>query len=458
MVSCLKETNFKEDTIAAIATPAGVGAISVIRISGPEAIGEANKIFVGKKNLSECPSHTIHYGKIIDKNGNFIDDVLVSVFLSPKSYTGEDIAEISFHGNPFIAGRILEALFENKVRPAEPGEFTRRAFINGKLDLAQAEAVAEIIEARTEASLKGARNQLDGLLSRKVHSLREKLVNTSSLLELELDFSEEDIELIENEKVISLLSETIEEINELLSTYGFGRIIKDGINVAIVGIPNVGKSSLLNYLLKEYRAIVSDIPGTTRDIIREEVTIDGILFKLFDTAGIRDSSDEIEKEGVLRSKEAVKSADLILFLSDVEQNISKPLLEELLSLTSKEKIIFVMNKIDKNPAARFEADVCISAKTGEGIKVLFTILKDKALGTNVYSEKTAVISSWRHYNLLKEAKSSLEKALDSAVEKLSEEFISVDLRNAESALGEIIGEISTDDILNNIFQKFCIGK
>lgn len=450
--------NLIEDTIAAIATPPGSGAISVIRVSGPKAIISTDKIFSGSKKLSRCKTHTINYGRLVDKENNIIDDVLVSVFRAPNSYTGENSTEISFHGSPFIAKRILELLFMNDVRPADPGEFTKRAFLNGKVDLAQAEAVAEIIESRTEASLKGARNQLDGLLSQKINSLREKLVNTSSILELELDFAEEDIELIENEKVIILIKETKGEIDDLLTTYNFGRIIRDGINVAIVGIPNVGKSSLLNYLLKEYRAIVSDIPGTTRDIIREEVTIEGILFKLFDTAGIRDSADEIEKEGVFRSREAIKSADLVLFINDVEQKISEPLLGELLTLTSKRKIITVLNKIDKNPIKTIDADVYISAKTGEGIAELFHILKEKALGSNTYSEKTAVISSVRHYNLLKQAKDSLENALNSAYKKLSEEFIAVDLRNAESSLGEIIGEVTTDDILNNIFQKFCIGK
>jgi tRNA modification GTPase len=449
---------FTEDTIAAIATATGTGAISVIRVSGPETFKAVDSIFTGKNRIESAESHTIHYGKIKDKSGSEIDDVLISIFRNPHSYTGEDVVEISTHGNTIITRKILEMLLGKNVRLAEPGEFTRRAFLNNKIDLAQAEAVADIINSRTEASLLGARNQLDGLLSQKVEELRAMLINASSFVELELDFAEEDIELINSNELKKRINRILREIEDLLSTYSFGKVIKDGVNVALVGKPNVGKSSLLNYLLKESRAIVSHIPGTTRDIIREDVSIDGILFRLFDTAGIRSSNDEIEKEGVIRSREAVKNADLVLFMNDVEQGFSEDIYSELKSITKVERIICVLNKIDKNEESDLKNDVSISAKTGKGIESLFSLLKLKALGTSNYSEKSAVVSNLRHYQCLGKTNESLLKALESINSGLSGEFISVDLRNAENSLAEIIGAVTSDDILNNIFTKFCIGK
>lgn len=452
------KNKFTEDTIAAVATPSGTGAISVIRVSGPQTFDALDSIFVGKGRIAEADSHTIHYGKIRNKSGTEIDDVLISVFKNPHSYTGEDVVEISTHGNAIITKKILEILLRENVRLAEPGEFTRRAFLNNRIDLAQAEAVADIINSRTEVSLLGARNQLDGLLSKKVEELRSMLINASSFVELELDFAEEDIELINQKELMERINKILREIEKLLSSYTFGKVIRDGVNVALVGKPNVGKSSLLNYLLKESRAIVSHIPGTTRDIIREDVSIDGILFRLFDTAGIRTSHDEIEKEGVLRSREAVKNADLVLFMNDVEQGFSEEIYNELRSLTKEERIISVLNKIDKNGKSKVRKDISISAKTGEGIESLFNLLKEKSLGTSSYSEKSAVVSNLRHYECLKKTKESLLNALNSIKNKLSGEFISVDLRNAENNLAEIIGAVTSDDILNNIFTKFCIGK
>ncbi|PKL84003.1 MAG: tRNA uridine-5-carboxymethylaminomethyl(34) synthesis GTPase MnmE [Ignavibacteriae bacterium HGW-Ignavibacteriae-3] len=447
-----------EDTIVALATPAGVGAISVIRVSGPQSFTSVDKIFQGKSKLADCHSHTIHYGKIYDPVSIVIDDVLVSVFKCPHSYTGEDSIEISTHGSSLITEKIISALVESGVRLAEPGEFTKRAFLNGRLDLTQAEAVADVINSRTEASLRGARNQLDGLLSQKVEWMREILINTSSLIELELDFAEEDVEFMSLDKVLENLDMIEGEIDALLGTYSFGRVIKDGVNVALVGETNVGKSSLLNYLLKEARAIVSEIPGTTRDIIREDLSIDGILFKLFDTAGMRTSEDVIEKEGILRSRDAVKSADIVLFMNDIVAGFSSDLYRELLELTSEERIIKVFNKFDLDRSDSPEADVKISAKTGEGINLLFAKLKEKAVGSQNYTEKTAIISSLRHYNAMNSAKEYLRNARTSIQNKLTGEFVALDLRNAETSLSEIIGKVTSDDILNNIFAKFCIGK
>lgn len=446
-----------EDTIVALATPPGIGAIAVIRISGPESIPAAEKIFNGKKPLKDSPGYTIHYGKIYDKN-QLIDDVLISVFQAPNSYTGEDSIEISTHGSPLIVQKIISLIVENGARLAEPGEFTKRAFLNGRIDLAQAEAVADIINSSTEASLRGARNQLDGLLSQKVDQLRDLLINTSSLIELELDFAEEDLEFMSLNEILKNINIIEDEIDLLLSSYSFGRIIRDGVNVALVGKPNVGKSSLLNYLLKEARAIVSEIPGTTRDIIREELTIDGILFRLFDTAGIRKSVDVIEVEGVNRSRAAVQNADIVLFLNDATIGFNDDLYSELLQLTSSDKILSVVNKIDIADYKAEKFDTGISAKTGKGIDQLFRKLKERAIGTHSYSEKSAIVSNLRHFNSLKKALFHLEGAKRSIEEKLTGEFIAVDLRNAESSLGEIIGKVTSDDILNNIFSKFCIGK
>ncbi|MCH7826828.1 MAG: tRNA uridine-5-carboxymethylaminomethyl(34) synthesis GTPase MnmE [Bacteroidetes bacterium] len=447
-----------DDTIAAIATPSGVGAISIIRVSGPLAVSATDTIFSGKSKLIDSHTHTIHYGNILDSNDNIVDDVLVSVFKAPNSYTGEDSVEISSHGSSFISQKIIKLLLENNVRLAESGEFTKRAFLNGKIDLAQAEAVADVINSRTEASLKGARNQLDGLLSQKVKSLREMLINTSSLVELELDFAEEDVEFIQFNELQKRTDSIINEIDLLLNSYSFGKVVRDGVNVALVGLTNVGKSSLLNYFLKEARAIVSKTPGTTRDVIREEVSINGILFRLYDTAGIRISEDEIEKEGVIRSREVIKNSDLILFINDVEQDYPYDLFEELITLNKQENIINVLNKIDLNKETKIKSDIKVSALTGEGINDLFNLMKIKVFGSSNYSEKNAVVSNLRHYNCLKKAKESLIEANNSISSKMSGEFIAVDLRNAENNLSEIIGEVTSDDILNNIFTKFCIGK
>ncbi len=449
---------YTEDTITAIATPSGAGAISVIRVSGPLSFEISDKIFRGKKRLSDSESHTIHYGEIVNERGVLIDDVLISVFKDPHSYTGEDSVEISTHGNPLISKQIIELLLRNGARQAEPGEFTKRAYLNNRIDLAQAEAVADVISSRTDASLRGARNQLDGMLSKKVDEIRSSLINVSSFVELELDFAEEDVEFVNLGELSERIKKIRTEIETLLKSYSFGKVLKDGVNAALVGKPNVGKSSLLNYILKESRAIVSHIPGTTRDIIREDVSIDGILFRLYDTAGIRISEDVIEIEGVLRSRQAVKDADLVLLISDVEQGRSDELLEEIKKLTDENKILKVLNKIDLGNNDTENYDAAISALSGEGIENLFLMMKEKALGSSSYSEKGAIVSNSRHYECLRKAKETLENAEESVENRMSGEFISVDLRKAADDLGEIIGIVTSDDILNNIFTKFCIGK
>ena len=449
---------FLEDTIAAIATPIGVGAISIIRISGNKAIDAADAIYKGKMRVSEMASHTVHYGKILSDGGEFVDDVLITVFRNPHSYTGEDVVEISSHGNPLISQKIVNRLLKNDVRVAESGEFTKRAFLNNKIDLSQAEAVIDVISSRSDASLRGARNQLDGLLSNSVTDLRNSLLDTISFVELELDFAEEDIEFVLKEELLEKINSIIKKIDDLLSTYKFGRVIRDGVNVAIVGKPNVGKSSLLNYLLKESRAIVSEFPGTTRDIIREEFLIDGILFKLFDTAGIRLSEDVIEIEGVRRSNEAIKNADLVLLIDEVEKGFSEDLYHTLLDLTQKDRIIKITNKIDLGRKSAKKSSIEISALTGQGIDNLLDIMKKAVLGTDIYSEKSAIVSNIRHFHCLDSAKGSLTSAISTIDQKYTGEYVALDLRAAADHLGEIIGEVTSDDVLTNIFSKFCIGK
>lgn len=447
-----------EDTIAAIATPNGVGAVSIIRISGSRAITTADAIFEGKTRISEARSHTVHYGKIVDSSKTIIDDVLLTNFRAPNSYTGEDVVEISYHGNPLIGQKIMEILLDHDVRIAEPGEFTKRAFLNNRIDLAQAEAVMDVVISRSEVSLKGARNQLDGLLSANISNLRSPLLEILSYLELELDFAEEELEFVNRNELVQKIKMIIDKIDFLLQTYTFGRIVRDGVNVAIVGKPNVGKSSLLNYLLKESRAIVSDVPGTTRDILREEVSIDGVLFKLFDTAGIREAENLVELEGIRRSNEAIRNADLVLFLNDVEQGFSEDLFDELKLLTDQKRIIPVINKCDLNLSKKMSDGIYISALNGSGIDILLEELKIRAFGSANYSEKSAIVSNIRHIQCLRAAKDSLSNAIVSLNQKYSGEFVAIDLRSAVDFLGEIIGEVTSEDVLNNIFSKFCIGK
>jgi tRNA modification GTPase len=450
--------NNKEETIIALATPPGIGAIAVIRISGSESINAIDHIFSGKQRVKDAKSHTIQYGKIKDQD-EIIDDVLISVFRAPNSYTGEDSIEISSHGSPLIVQRIISLILEkSNSRLAEPGEFSKRAFLNNRIDLTQAEAVADLINSRTSVSLRGFRNQLDGLLSSRVSSLRKKLIDATSFIELELDFAEENIEFASRNELGDRINEILQEIEFLLQSYNYGKVIREGVNVAIIGEPNVGKSSLLNYLLKESRSIVSEIPGTTRDIIREEISIDGLLFKLYDTAGIRISEDKLEKEGVERSREVMRKADLILFIGDVNTGFSNLIATEIPSLNPNARIIKVLNKIDLDAEKKFTEDIRISAINGEGIIQLLNILKNVAYKEGTYTEKDAIVTNLRHYNCLRKAEENIIKSIKTLHANLSGEFLASDLRAAESALAEIVGDITSEDVLNNIFSKFCIGK
>lgn len=447
-----------DDIIVALATPPGSGAISVIRVSGKNCLLLIEKFFKSKTNTYQFKSHTIHYGKIYNSSNEIIDDVLISIFKNPNSYTGEDSFEISFHCNYLISQKIFEVLFSLGIRSALPGEFTKRAFLNGKIDLSQAEAVADIINARSENSLKGARNQLNGLLSQKISYFRNELINAASLIELGLDFAEEDIEFIDNTQIIELVNKVRNEINKLIETYRFGKIIKEGINICLVGDTNVGKSSLLNYLLKESRAIVSPIPGTTRDIIREEMSIDGILFRFYDTAGIRNTEDTVELEGVSRSRETIKNSDIVIFLFDITKGIDNSLLAEIKSYTEEKRIIITGNKADLGNIKDYSNFISISAKTGIGINNLLDLIKEKTIKSELYTESDIIITNLRHKEALMKCNTHLINAIESINNLMTNEFISIDIRSAIDSLSEIIGLITTDNILDNIFSNFCIGK
>ena len=448
----------KEDTIIALATPPGIGAISVIRLSGPDSFEVIDKVFLGKTEIKNSRSHTIHYGKILSDK-EIIDDVLVSVFRKPNSYTGEDVIEISLHGSPLIANKIISlVLVKSNVRLAEPGEFTKRAFLNGKIDLTQAEAVADLINSRTAVSLRGARNQFDGLLASKISDLRKKLIELSSFTELELDFAEEDISFIKKDDLLGKIQSLLKEIEALIDSYSFGKIVREGCNIVLTGEPNVGKSSIMNFLLKEARTIVSHVPGTTRDTIREEISIDGLLFKVFDTAGLRKTDEEIEKEGVERSRQAINNADIIIFIGDVNVGFSADLEEELLRLNPSVKKIKVLNKIDLGYNGDHSENFKVSALSGTGMSELISGIKEAALGQSSYTEKDVIVTNVRHLNCLWKSKDGLLKVIDTINENLSGEFIASDLRVAEMSMAEIIGEVTPEEILNNIFSKFCIGK
>jgi tRNA modification GTPase len=465
-----KMRGYQEVTIAAIATPAGEGAISVIRLSGETAFACIANRFKGKHNLTEVQSHTAHYGYIVEENGKIIDEVVCTVFRGPHSFTGEDTVEISCHGGIHVTRRVLECLIYAGARSAKPGEFTQRAFLNGKLDLSQAEAIADLIQAQSDKSHRTALNQLEGSLSKQIHAIREQLVTSLGLLEMELDFVEDDIDLIDKIKFTELLEREASAIDWLLSTYKYGKIVRDGISVALVGVPNAGKSSLLNALLNEQRAIVTNIPGTTRDFIEEKILLEGILFRLIDTAGLRETHDPIEEEGVSRTWKIIKNAEIILLVHD----FTMPFLKEEIQLIESAKtinpnlkaLLIANNKIDlalESKTQIHQVDGCSSVKTSAlchtGLEDLKKALIDQVLGQIATENmETVTITNKRHYGALLRAKESLTAALESTNLNESNEFIAVNLRAAIDSIGEIVGIVTTEDILNSIFSKFCIGK
>ncbi len=466
----------QDDTIAAIITPIGEGGISVIRISGNSAIEIAERGFRGKKPLADAASHTVHFGSYVNETGELLDEVLATVFRSPHSYTGEDSVEISCHGSVLVTKRILENVLLNGARMAEPGEYTRRAFLNGKMDLTQAEAVADLIKTQSDQSYKASLSQLRGTTSSAIYSLRDKLLNLCSLVELELDFSEEGIELTDKVDFGNRVQTVIDDIYSFIGTYDHGRVLRDGVKVVIFGKPNVGKSSLMNALLDEERAIVTHISGTTRDTIEESIHIKGIIFRLVDTAGVRETEDIIEKEGINRTKNEIQTADVLLHLLDPisfnesEYNAEKVFLQKIAGLSVK--IIPVVNKVDKLDERGKDtlistisshhheiSLVFISAKYKKGLGILEEKIYDVTVSERLsHTEGTVTITNLRHKELLVHTKNCLNRSLESLHSHMSGEFIAADLRAAINCLGEITGEVTTDDILNNIFSKFCIGK
>ena len=463
----------QEDTIAAIATPIGEGGISVIRISGSNSLAVADRLFDGKRRIRDMASHTASFGNIIDPHNNrrVLDEVVAVVFRSPNSYTGEDIVEISCHGGMLVTKSILNVLFEAGVRHANPGEFTKRAFLNGRLDLSQAEAVADIIQARTERAHRSSLDQLKGKLSKEIDAIRNDILNFCSLIELELDFAEEDIELANRDDFANRAGKVLRRLQELIESFNVGKVYRDGIKVVIAGKPNAGKSLLLNTLLQENRAIVTDIPGTTRDTIEESLNIDGILFRIIDTAGLRETNDPVESEGVQRTLQQIERADLALMIIDYSLNMSDEDIRYIDSILDKMNELdvdplVVLNKIDITDGKQFVDTgkllhypfVKISAKTGEGVDVLKKQMVNLATHGKPYQEGSVLVTNSRHRDALVRAKQSLELALASIKGEASGEFVSVDLRAALDALGEITGVVTTEDILNNIFSSFCIGK
>lgn len=457
------------DTIAAIATPIGEGAIAVIRVSGPDAIALVEKVFKGRGRIADAAGYTVHHGKLVAQDGGEVDDVLATVFRNPNSYTGEDSVEISCHGGMFVTQKALETILATGVRQAEPGEFTKRAFLNGKMDLAQAEAVADIIAARTEASRQASLNQLEGRFSVEIRALRAEMLDLGSLIELELDFSDEGLALISKRELLGRIDSLTVRLRAMIDSYRLGKLSRDGVSVAIIGKPNAGKSSLFNALLKERRAIVTDIPGTTRDTLEESITIGGILFRLTDTAGVRHTTDPVETEGVARARDAASQSDITILVADASSGPSR---EEALSILSAvempSSVVVAYNKIDlcKNNGFLTETytakgarifEVLTSAKTGIGLDELRQCLQCAISNTAIEACPIQVTSA-RHVSSLAQANSSLERARRAVQTGSSGEFVAVDIRAASVCLAEIIGEITTDETLDNIFSHFCIGK
>jgi tRNA modification GTPase len=472
----------KEETIVALATPNGIGAIGVIRLSGPDAIAIANSVFRGK-DLTKQESHTVHFGQIVD--GDLVlDEVLVSLFITPRSYTRENVVEISCHGSNYIIESIIKLLIKNGARSAKPGEFTLRAFLNGQLDLSQAEAVADLIASNSKASQQVAMQQLRGGFSNQLQMLREQLVTFASLVELELDFSEEDVEFANREQLKQLIHDITKVIGQLIQSFELGNVIKNGVNTVIAGRPNAGKSTLLNTLLNEERAIVSHIPGTTRDTIEEILNINGINFRLIDTAGIREATDTIEQIGVQRTMEKISQSALLLYIFDASEITIEELNNDLERLQKPGiAILVVANKIDlvsqaleksgspkagasdekkanqlsDFPTSGLPGLISISAKEKQHIDELKNKIYNAAVKHKLNGDET-LVTNVRHLEALQKTESALIRLLEGINTQVTSDFLAMDIKQALHYLGEITGAVTTDDLLDNIFSKFCIGK
>ena len=459
-----------QETIIALASPNGLGAISVIRISGLNAISTTEKLFKpkGSKKLSNQKSHTVHLGHLM-KNGYELDEVLVTLFIGPHSYTGENTIEISCHGSSYIQQEIIQLFVRNGARIANPGEFTLRAFLNAKLDLSQAEAVADLIASDNKASHQIAMQQIRGGFSNEIKVLRDELLNFASLIELELDFSEEDVEFADRKQFDDLLQRIIKVLKHLVDSFSTGNVIKSGIPISIVGAPNVGKSTLLNALLNEDKAIVSDIAGTTRDAIEDEITIEGIKFRFIDTAGIRTTEDTIESIGIKKTFEKITQSQVVLYLLDASKVTSETIalfnndIRKIQEQYPDKQLIVVANKMDQADKGLIETSfvypnsLYTAAKSGEGITALKTKLLE-FVNTGALRNNDTIITNSRHYDSLLKALSDVQRVQQGMDAQISGDLLAIDIRQALYHFGEITGEITSDDLLGNIFANFCIGK
>jgi len=454
------------DTIAAVATSMGEGGISIIRLSGSKAIDIIDRIFRGKNNRSirDIKTYTMRYGYIVDSEGKDLDEVIVTYMKGPRSFTAEDTIEINCHGGVVVTNSILKEVIKAGARLAEPGEFTKRAFLNGRIDLSQAEAVIDIIQAKTELSAKSAVMQSEGKISKEISELRDRLLRVIAHIEATVDYPEDDLEEVTNEKATKDLTEILHKIDELLEYAEEGKILREGLKLVIVGKPNVGKSSLLNALLMEKRAIVTDVPGTTRDVIEEYINLSGVPVQIVDTAGIRETEDVVEKIGVEKSKEKIEEADLIVFMMDLSRDIDEEDFEIFNHIKDKNYVV-LLNKSDLN--SKIEDHILkflpqekvykISAKTGEGISSLKNIIKDMFFKGEISSDDIFITNN-RHKEALIRAKENLQGSLDTLRTVFAIDLASIDLRNAWSNLGEITGDTLEEDIIHKIFSKFCLGK
>lgn len=449
------------ETIAAISTPPGVGGIGIIRISGDNALNVAKRIFKAK-NKSEIKPFTIRFGYVVDENQNALDQVLVSYFKSPKSYTGEDVIEINCHGGNVSTREILELVLKNGARLAEPGEFTKRAFLNGKLDLTQAEAVIELINSKSDKESKASYKQLEGLLGAKIKEIKQGIIDLLVDIEANIDYPEYDIEEVRRERIYNVLSKNVSKLETLEKSFESGKILRDGVSTVIIGKPNVGKSSLLNRLVKEDRAIVTEIAGTTRDTIEEYITIRGIPLKLVDTAGIHETDDIVESIGVNKSKKAIDESELVLLMLDATRELSKED-EELLEATKNKNRIILINKIDADKKINkdmFKSDKVIemSTKTLAGIEELEETIEEMFNISELNIENEIVITNVRHKNLIHKAAEEIKNAIVSIKNGLPIDMLSIDLQEALQNLGEITGESISEEVVKGIFAKFCVGK
>ena len=455
------------DTIAAISTPPGEGAISIVRMSGEEAVSIAQKVFSGK-DLTQEKSHTINYGHIVDpKTHEEIDEVMVSLMLAPKTFTREDVVEINCHGGIVATNRILQLLLVNGARLAEPGEFTKRAFLHGRIDLTQAESVMDLIRAKTDRSMKIALNQLDGNLSHLIDSLRKDILDVLAQVEVNIDYPEyDDVEEMTTKLLKEKAIEIKQRIEQLLKTASQGKIMREGLATALVGRPNVGKSSLLNHLLHEDKAIVTDVAGTTRDVIEEYVNVSGVPLKLIDTAGIRETDDKVEKIGVERSKKAIEQSDLVLLVLNAAESLTKEDLE-LIRLTNDKKRIIILNKtdleekLDRKELAKISGNAPVYATSilkNEGVEALEEAISKLFFNGIENSQSTVMVTNARHIALLKKAQNSLDSVLEGISSGMPVDLVQIDMTEAWNLLGEITGESYEDELLDQLFSQFCLGK